>query len=250
VNTSEKCFYRDRVRSARVIALADAEGFQGVVHSLELIGQMVVGRVLDLGKYENALSNLANNSPLFSEIPLRWPGYHNTFSALYKELRQARNDAVHQGSHARTATSHAVELTMIIEDSLMSKATTVSQFMVRDVVEAKLWHPISYVRQQMLTHAFSFLPVLKENTWWFVAEYSLARYLRSADSQHIRKKRLGTTLCDAIQEKGVNLLAADTVLPECQIDEILDHIEARPILVVDCSHEDVLVGVLTSSDIL
>src|ERR1700730_3496809 len=144
VNTPERCFYRDHVRSARAVALADAEGFHSILHSLELIGQMLDGRVRDLGKYEKAISSLADTSPLFAEIPRQWPQYHNTFGALYKELRQARNDAVHQGAHARTATSHAVELTIIIEDSLMSEAAAVSHFMVRDVVEAKLWHPVSY----------------------------------------------------------------------------------------------------------
>jgi hypothetical protein len=105
VNTPEKCFYRDHMRSARAAALADAEGFQDVLHSLELIGQMLVGKVLGLRKYENEISSLAANSPLSYEIPLEWPQYHNTFGALYTELRQARNDAAHQGSHARIATS-------------------------------------------------------------------------------------------------------------------------------------------------
>jgi len=249
VNTPEKCFYRDHLRSARAIALADVEGFQDVLQSLELISQMRFGKVRSLGKYKNTLSDLANASPLFAEIPLQWPRYHTTFSALYDELRQARNDAVHQGSHARIATDHAVELTIIIEDSLMSEAVVVSQFMVRDVVEAKLWHPVSYVRQQMLTHAFSYLPVRRENTWYLVPEYALARYLRSGDSR-VRRERLGTLLCDAIQAKGVDLIAADIALPECPIAEVLGRIEERPILVVDRPHEDVLVGVLTSSDIL
>ena len=125
MNTPEKCFYRDHLRSARAVALADAEGFQDVLQSLELIGQMRLGKVRSLGKYKNTLSDLANASPLFAEIPLQWPRYHTSFSALYDELRQARNDAVHQGSHARIATDHAVELTIIIEDSLMSEAVAV-----------------------------------------------------------------------------------------------------------------------------
>ncbi len=38
----------------------------------------------------------------------------------------------------------------------MTDASKISEFMVRDVVETKPWHPISYVRLQMLKIAFSY----------------------------------------------------------------------------------------------
>ena len=246
----QKQFYRDQLRSARAVALADAEGFQAVLHSLELIGQQRVGEVLGLGAYEDELSRLADASPLSADIPSEWPGCHTTFRALYDELRRARNDAVHQGSHARTLTDHAVELTIILEDALMSDAAKILQFMVRDVVEAKLWHPVSYVRQQMLKHAFSYIPVRMETTWWLIPEYSLAQYLRGAPSQNIRKKRLATRVDDAVTAEKLVLLQADTAAPEDLIAETLPRIRERPILVVDPAHEDVLAGVLTSSDVL
>jgi len=46
--------------------------------------------------------------------------------------------------------------------------------MVRGVIEAKPWYPISYVCQLMLTHAFSYLPVQIDGAWKFVPEYSIA----------------------------------------------------------------------------
>ncbi len=214
METFQKQFYRDQLRSARSVALADAEGFKAVVHSLELIGQQLVGEVRSLGKYEDKLSNLAHASPLSADIPSEWPGCHTTFRALYNELKQARNDAVHQGAHARTLTDHAVELTIILEDALMSDATQILQFMVRDVVEAKLWHPVSYVRQQMLMHSFSYIPVRRETTWWLIPEYSMAQYLRGAPSNNVRKKRLATCLRDAVEANELLLLQADTVAPE------------------------------------
>ena len=247
MESPQKQFYRDQLRSARAIALADAEGFQAVLHSLELIGQQLVGEVLGLGGYKDKLSSLADASPLSADIPSEWPGCHTTFRALYDELRRARNDAVHQGSHARTLTDHAVELTIILEDALMSDAAKILQFMVRDVVEAKLWHPVSYVRQQMLKHAFSYIPVRVETTWQLIPEYSLAQYLRGAPSRNTRKKRLATCVGDA---KELRLLQADTAAPEDLIAETLQRIGERPILVVDPAHEDVLAGVLTSSDVL
>ncbi len=238
METPQKQFYRDQLRSARAVALADAEGFQAVLHSLELIGQLLVREVLDLGRYEDELSSLADASPLSADIPSEWPGCHTTFRALYDELRRARNDAVHQGSHARTLTDHAVELTIILEDALMSDAAKILQFMVRDVVEAMPWHPVSYVRQQMLKHAFSYIPVRVDATWQLIPEYSLAQYLRGAPSQKIRKKRLATRVSDAIAANDLLLLEADTAAPEDPIVEILRRIGAQPILVVEPARED------------
>lgn len=250
METFQKQFYRDQLRSARAVALADAEGFQAVLHSLELMGQQLVGEVRDLGRYKAELSSLADASPLSANIPSKWPGCHATFRALYDELRRARNDAVHQGSYARTLTDHAVELTIILEDALMSDATKILQFMVRDVVEAKLWHPVSFVRQQMLMHSFSYIPVRRETTWWLIPEYSMAQYLRGAPSQNTRKKRLATPVDDAVAANELLLLRADTAAPEDLIADTLQRIGAHPILVVDPAHEDVLAGVLTSSDVL
>ena len=41
LNEEQKEFYRDQLRSARYAALADAEGFQAVIHSLESIGRQI-----------------------------------------------------------------------------------------------------------------------------------------------------------------------------------------------------------------
>lgn len=242
-------FFRDLLRSARDFALADAEGFQGVVHALELIGQQRTGRVSGLGDYEHELSALAHKSSLSNDIPLRSPGYHTRFCTLYKELRRARNDAVHQGAYARILTDHAVELAIILEDALMTDAFLVSQFMVRDVVEAQPWHPVSFVRQQMLKHAFSYLPTRINDRWRLIPEYSIARYLRGAGSQGIRKDRLLTHVSEAMQA-GMQLLETNPVAPQTPISEILPLISAEPILVVDPDREDVLMGLLTASDIL
>ena len=131
----------------------------------ELIGQQLGRDIKGLADYSAKLSDLASASPLAADLPSKWPEYHTEFGALFEEMRQARNDAVHQGAHARTLTDHAVELSIILEDALMTDASKVSQFMVRDVVDAKLWHPLSYIRQQMLTHAFSYLPIWHADAW-------------------------------------------------------------------------------------
>jgi len=250
VETPLEEFHRDLLRSARAEALADAEGFYAVLHSLELIGQQLTGKVRGLGYYRCALSCLADDSPLSDCIPSTCPKYHTKFPALYDELRQARNDAVHQGAHARTLTEHAVEITIILEDALMSETTKVSQFMVRNVVQAEPWHPVSYVRQQMLKYAFSFLPIREENAWRLISEWSLAQYLRGASPKNNRNNRLATSIRDAVDAKELRLLKAETAAPDDSIDKIVKHMCERPILVVDADHGDALVGMLTSSDVL
>jgi hypothetical protein len=250
VDSAQNCFFRDQLRSARAVALADAEGFHAVLHVVELIGQQLGRNIGGLANYRTTLFGLASISPLATDLPSRRPEYHGEFGALYDEMRRARNDAVHQGAYARTLTDHTVELSIILEDALMMDATKVSQFMVRNVVDAKAWHPVSYVRLQMLTHAFSYLPIWYADGWKLIPEYAVARLLRSAPSNGIRRRRLAALVSEVVEEKTLDLLEAPTGGPEMSITEALPFICERPVLVVDRMHADVLVGLLTSSDIL
>jgi hypothetical protein len=250
VEPDQNCFFRDQLRSARAVALADAEGFHSALHVVELIGQQLGKNISGLGGYRTVLCGLASISPLATELPSQWPEYHGEFGALYDEMRWARNDAVHQGAYARTLTDHTVELSIILEDTLMTDATKVSQFMVRNVVDAKAWHPLSYVRQQMLTRAFSYLPIWYADAWNLIPDYAIARLLRNAPSNAVRKQRLAALISDIAAEKTLELLEAPTVGPETSITDALPFIRERPVLVVDGMHPDVLVGLLTSSDIL
>ena len=268
LNEEQKEFYRDQLRSARYAALADAEGFMAVIHTLESIGRQIMSKALSFGlykgetlslwRYKDPLSCLAHDSPLAIEVPSKWRAYHTEFLSLYDELKDARNDAVHQGTYARILTDHAVDLTIILEDALMSKCSKVSQFMVRDVVEAKLWQPVSYARQQMLKHSFSYLPIWFENEekWKMISDYSVAKYLPRCLQPNERRARLVTPIEDAIKESNGNdrlrVLPAKTICPEKKVDDsdILKCVEANPILVVDPKREDELVGILTVPDIL
>ena len=229
-----------------------------VIHTLELMGQKLTGTMLNFGGYQTKLNCVAGLSSLSHKIVSECPEYHTKFNILYEELRQARNDAVHQGAYARILTDHAVDITIILEDALMSKSSKVSQFMVRDVVEAKPWHPVSYVRQQILKHGFSYLPVWfeKEEKWKLISDYSVARYLPRYLQTNERKTRLVTPIKDAIKENNGNdrlrVLLAKTVCPEKKINDndILKCVGAKPLLVVDPKRKDELVGILTSADIL
>lgn len=58
MDMEKRQFFRDQLRSARVAALADAEGFEATVHSLELMGQHLLGKGRTLGEYRTTLSKL------------------------------------------------------------------------------------------------------------------------------------------------------------------------------------------------
>lgn len=105
----EAIFFRDQLRAARAVALQDAEGFHQILFCLERLGLQLHGVVGALGPYRTKLVGLAAQSPLADEIPRKWPGWHSEFGALYDELLDARNDALHQGAFARSLTGHAVQ---------------------------------------------------------------------------------------------------------------------------------------------
>ena len=96
LDEEQKQFYRDQLRSARDAALADAEGFQAVIHTLEAIGRQIMskalsfglykGETLGLGLYKDPLSRLSHESPLAMEVPSKWRAYHAEFLSLYDEL--------------------------------------------------------------------------------------------------------------------------------------------------------------------
>ena len=89
-----------------------------------------------------------------------------------------------------------------------------------------------------------------ENTWWLIPEFSVARYLRGAPSQTDREKRLAAFIRAAIATEDLKLLEPKILNPKAFIKDNLGFIGERPVLVIDPAYEDVLAGVLTSSDVL
>jgi hypothetical protein len=49
VEPAQICFFRDQLRSARAVALADAEGFHAVLRVVELIAQQLGRNIRGLG---------------------------------------------------------------------------------------------------------------------------------------------------------------------------------------------------------
>src|SRR3546814_212714 len=120
--------------------------------------------------------------------------------------------------------------------------------MVRDVIEAKAWQPVSYIRQQMLKNAFSYLPVHRNSNWHLVSDASLVQYLRAKKSG--RDSLMRETLEEAVSKGHLQLIVAKKVTADANIDDLLKDLSGEPVLVVDSIIDDRLLGVITPADIL
>ncbi|MCI0398524.1 MAG: hypothetical protein L0332_05030 [Chloroflexi bacterium] len=243
-------FFRDQFRRARITALQDAEGFQEILFALERFGICLTGEINTLKGYKDAIISEAKRSHLAVDIPKEHKAWHSGFSEIYELVREARNDALHQGAFARHLTNNAIQLALILEDALMTEIEdTIGNFMVREPVCASLWQPLSFIRQQMLKNAFTYLPLCLDGEdqprWYLVSDYRVAQYLRQGD----RKKRLAKTLKSA-REEGLILEPAHTCLADTKVAEALEMSDGKPMVVIDEEHPTQIVGIATPFDFL
>ena len=252
--------FRLQLQHAREEALKDAEAFEGIIHIIERLGLFLSRKVQDLGKYKDAMSEVVKHSALATDIPVKWRNVHTPFSLLYELVRNGRNDALHIGAFARHLTTHAIELALILEDALrmIDHTNYVSDYMISEPVCAELWHPVSFVRQRMLTNSFSYLPVSNaESKWCLVSDLEVAKYLQGYpesdskpnDEQRSaeRKRRLAKPLNEATE---IKLCPARCVTREMPIVQALEKFNGVPLLVVSDTKEPKLEGMLTAFDLL
>ena len=242
-------YFRDQFRQARAGALQDAEGFQEILFVLERLGYYRSGKeVGSLRSYQGTIVEQAKHSPLAADIPTEHPTWHSEFVTIYELVREARNDALHQGAFARHLTDHAIQLALVLEDALMSDVNTAADFMVRDPVSASLWQPISFIRQQMLKNSFTYLPLLRGRVplrWALVSDYHVAEYLRQGN----RNKRLATKFENALED-GFLLEQVEMCSPQATAEDVLKMSQGKPVLVVDEYHLGRLLGIVTPFDLL
>ena len=133
----------------------------------------------------------------------------------------------------------------------MTGAEKIGDYMVRGPVCAHLWQPISLIRQEMLAHSFSNLPVYMEETsaWKLVSDLVIAKYLRSG-SDNDRKNRLAKSLQDAINQDDLKLLDVHCYQFDHRISDVVDTLSTSPILIYHKDHQKDLVGILTPFDLL
>jgi CBS domain-containing protein len=244
--------FRDQMRAARALALRDAEAFQEIVFVIERLGAYLLGRMGDMGKYRDVIVSLAAHSPMATDVPSKVSDSHSQFIMKYEIVREARNAALHEGALARHLTVNAVELSLVLEEAIMSRCYRVGDFMVRNPMCAYLWQPLSFIRQTMLVNSFSYLPVSTEEgegrgTWQLISDVRLARYLR-VDGE-VSKERLIHKLQQAVGSGDLQLFSAQTCNPEDDIKTVLQVLEGLPALVLSPDNKR-LVGILTPFDLL
>ncbi|MGP3508657.1 hypothetical protein [Paracidovorax citrulli] len=249
----ERLFYRDRFRSARYAALADAEGFEAICFALEALGFRLLGRKGALAPYHKKIVLLACGAHVFAELPRQFPLLFKSFEGLFSIVRGARNDAMHTGSYARHATRAAIELCIGLEEALMVGVDPLVQnLMVSSPVTVESWQPVAHARQLMLMHSFSFLPVRLGDAWCLVSELGLAKYLKGGEGNDRWSESIATA-----RSRGMELreVADDELLrPGMNANDVLARASVRdgPMLwlVVDDRRPDYLAGVLSPFELM
>jgi hypothetical protein len=241
--------FSDELREARENALRDSEAFDGIVHVVERLGSFLRGKITHLGDYKEKIQETAIGSALAEEIPGQRPDLHVPFSLLYKLVREARNDALHQGAFARRLTGHAIELSLVLEDALRRslESPVVGDYMVRGPICAEPWQPISFIRQRMLANSFSFLPVKSGAEWCLVSDVEIVTYLGTNTKE--RNQRLAHRL----DTTGIQLRPAKRCAVDLPLETALRMMagEQRPLLVCGTEEDSqALVGIVTPFDLL
>jgi hypothetical protein len=251
----ERLHYRDRLRTARYAALADAEAFSGICFVVEAIGLRVAGKELDLGKYIGEMREISKDSIVLTDMPQRFPGQFSSFDALYRAMQSARNDAMHSGVYARHVTVAAIELCIGLEEAMMQEQqiarTRVRDFMVRDAVTVQPWQPIAYARQLMLMHSFTYLPIRILEQWKLVPETSMAKFLPRGGQA--RKEALGCSIEEAARRESqpLQLIDARVVRPDDEVAGLLDTVnsEVAALWLVEDGHGG-LAGILSPFELM
>ena len=251
--------FADQFRSARLTALADGEAFDEIIHVVERLGSYLRKEELgdngchgDLNKYSDKLLEFVTERGLAAENRSQFKNLLTPFKTLYNLVREARNDALHQGAFARHLTKHAIELGIILEEVLSTYMDPViADFMVRNPVCGEPWQPIAFLRQQMLANSFSYLPVaLPDKRWFVVSDGSIATFLGADRQSKDRTKLLAMTLEEASTARPSFLTPTKPIPETTSLKEALDLLGRSPILLVENPDATSLLGIVTAFDLL
>jgi hypothetical protein len=120
--------------------------------------------------------------------------------------------------------------------------------MVRGVKCASLWQPVSFARQQMLANSFSYLPLSiqrdGQSAWHLLSDTNIAKYL-----QRDRKLHLAKSVEEAIKD-GLEVEHTQCCFVDDTVAHALDIFDGKPLIIVDKKKPDLLIGIVTSFDLL
>ena len=159
----ERSHYLHALSQARYEVLSDAENLLIICHVLEELGRRITGTKSEgLGQYVDALVSWVT------------PERRDRCARHLERVRQARNDAAHQGIYARNAALKAVLVCLDLEEVIRQAMAVVEDIMVGGVVVARPFMTLAKVREEMLVSSFSYLPLEWEGQWFLIADYELA----------------------------------------------------------------------------
>lgn len=252
---AERTYFRDLLRNARQLAQGDQERFDGILFAIERLGFFLSTsnqpQQHNLGRYRATLLSLLGSGAYaeLTEERLLVPN-----SRLITLVERGRNDALHQGAAARHLTERSIELSLRIEDALMSDESIakVCDFMVMHPVLCETWQPLQFIRQVMLENSFSYLPVnigqIDSPDWRLVHDFEVARFIGRRDFRQ-RKERLKMTLTEACRTSPpLTLVRAETVASDAAIDSVQNN--QHPTLVFIGSGLSHPIGIITAFDLL
>lgn len=219
------------LRQARYAALDDAEDFVSICFALEEIGLRILGqKKTGLGGYRDALTFCVKDAR------------QDQFSANLRRLIDARNDKSHTGAYARNAVAKAIAVGTVLEDCLMAHVKTVEDIMTEGVVFAEPFMSLAKVRELMLSHSFSFVPVQWGEGFGLLSDREVARLWRTYDRKdsepHI------TPLRDLIAQGKLTPGPVQVIGTDTQLQGQV--IPAEPQLVVNA--EGCVVGIVSAFD--
>lgn len=238
------------LRNARYKSLADAEEYISIIHCVERLGSLLMKNknksFCTLGDFKDCLHDFVK---CYHPECKKW-------ETLYKLVRNGRNDLVHEGAAARQLTKWLIEMCIVLEDALIiaanggEQAMMAEDLMIREVVVAESWEELATVRHKMLERSISYIPTFlskngEQADWYLIEDGDLARYFReNSGNPPPRRQKVGEVV------EKLEIRKAKKVVCSAKIEEIFDIIMKEPVLVVDKSDTNRLLGILTAFDLL
>ena len=251
--------FRREFQVARAKVQADAEDYMAVWQVVESLG-----KYLKANNYADELADLKAGKALLN---IFFPS-PKSVPISYQRLCKARNAHVHEGAVSRTLGTHAMRLSLDMEEALMkemkklndSNDQSVKAWMVPEPVVAQPWHTVSEIRVTLLSGGYSALPFWwkkeekQKEGWYFIRDISVVRYLRSKGDPHCALSSV-VHECEKCAPKKLCLVPCKSpIKPDTSVQSLLKNGAFKnelPILVVDSSVDPSrLLGILTPHDLL
>ena len=252
MNKQKATYFRNRFRAARTAVEKDDKDCMEIIHVLEDFGQVLTGKMQEIERYADRIKKFVHDRSSDDKVD---SNYHIDFDRLYTVVRQGRNRAAHEGARSRYFAPRVIELSLMMEDALMSGADAdkLKDYMVANPVVAQTWMPLSAIRKMMLTNSFTHIPYFKDGKWYVVSDANIVCYLRPCG--RYKKSRMGHTLNKALSN-GMSSCEPLAVCPDDLVKDTLNKLNkgciplSLPILVRHSKHNEHLLGILTASDLM